>query len=174
MPAADARLRRRRAVNRAWFVLWAIVIWQVAAWTFAPAAPPQQIPEVNQGKAFGSNEDIAVETRAGQRQAAFKTLDRPWGSRCAGEDRKQFISGLNEYYYHRQNQTERYPENFGKLGADYIAKQWSTTDDQRIDRLTREAYARGYLRPADFDAVAGKMVATVVKNERVTGKACAG
>ena len=101
-------------------------------------------------------------------------MDRPWGGRCAGEDRKQFLSGLNEYYYHRQNQTERYPESLGKAGADYIEEQWSTTDDQRIDRLTQDAYARGYLKPADFDAVAGKMIATVVKNERVTGNACAG
>lgn len=161
-------------MNRAWFLLWAVVIWQVAAWTFAPAAAPPQIPEVNRGKAFGTNEDITVEARRGQRQSAFRTLEQPWGSRCAGEGRKQFISGLNEYYYHRQNQTERYPENFGKLGADYIAKQWSTTDDQRIDRLTQDAYAKGYLTPADFDGVAAKMVATVVKDERITGKACAG
>ena len=161
-------------MNRVWFVLWALVIVQLAAWTFAPAAPPPQIPEVNRGKAFGSNEDIAVEARASQRKGALAALDRPWGSRCTGEDRKRFLSGLNEYYYHRQNQTERYPENFGKAGADYIATQWSTTDDQRIDRLTQDAYARGYLKPADFDAVAGKMIATVVRNERVTGKACAG
>lgn len=161
-------------MNRWWFLLWAVVILQVAAWTFAPVTPPPQIPEVNRGKAFGSNEDITVETRASQRKGALETLDRPWSGRCSGEARRQFISGLNEYYYHRQNQTERYPETFGKLGAEYIAKQWSTADDQRIDRLTQDAYARGYLKPADFDAVAGKMIATVVKGERVTGKACAG
>jgi hypothetical protein len=174
MPAADAGRAWRPEMSRAWFVLWALVIWQVAAWAFAPPAAPPQIPEVNRGKAFGSNEDIMVDGRSRQRQAAFKTLERPWGNRCAGDGRKEFISGLGEYYYQRQNQTERYPENFGKLGADYIAKQWSTTDDQRIDRLTLEAYANGYLKPADFNAVAGKMIATVVKDERVTGKACAG
>ena len=161
-------------MNRAWYLLWAVVIWQVAAWTFAPASPPPQMAEVNRGKAYGSNEDLLVEARGGQREGALKALDRPWGSRCAGEDRKQFISGLNEYFYHRQNESERYPENFGQLGADYIASQWATTDDQRIDRLTQEAYAKGYLKPADFDAVAGKMVARVVKDERVTGRACAG
>jgi hypothetical protein len=30
------------------------------------------------------------------------------------------------------------------------------------------------LRPADFDAVAGKMIATVVKDERIIGKGCTG
>jgi hypothetical protein len=174
MPAADARIRRRRAVNRAWFLLWAIVIWQVAAWTFAPAAPPQQIPEVNRGKAFGANEDIHVDSRRGVRASAFKTLEEPWGGRCAGAGRKSFITGLGFYYYIRQNETERYPENFAQLGADYIARQWSTTDDQRIDRLTREAYAKGYFKPADFEGLAAKLIAIVVKNERVTGNACAG
>ena len=160
----------------AWFVVWAVVVWQVAAWAFAPAAvppPPSQVLEVNRGKAFGSNEDIAVNDRHGKRQAAFTTLERPWGSRCTGEGRKAFIGG-NEYYYHRQNQTERYPETYGQLGADYIARQWSGSDDQRIDRLTQEAYAKGYLKPADFDGVARKMIAKVVKDERVTGKACVG
>jgi hypothetical protein len=155
------------------FIAWILIISVVAAWTFAPASPPPPMPQ-GDGRAFGTGENFLVQGRSLQRQGAFTALDQPWGSRCAGEDRKRFLSGLNEYYYHRQNQTERYPENFGKAGADYIATQWSTTDDQRIDRLTQDAYARGYLKPADFDAVAGKMIATVVRNERVTGKACAG
>ncbi len=164
-------------MNRAWFLLWALVVWLIATWAFAPAAvppPPPQVLEVNRGKAFGPNEDITVEGRSKQRQAVFTTLERPWGSRCTGEGRKAFISGLTEYYYHRQNQTERYPETYGQLGADYIARQWSAGDDQRIDRLTQDAYAKGYLKPADFDGLARKVIASVVKDERVTGKACAG
>ena len=160
-------------MNRAWFVLWAAMVLQVAAWAFAPAHSPPLVPS-GDGSAYGSDEEIAVQSRSGQRKNAFRALERPWGSRCAGEDRKRFIGGLNEYYYHRQNQTERYPENFGKAGADYIAKQWSTTDDQRIDRLTQDAYAKGYLKPSDFDAVAGKVIAKVVKDEHIVGKACAG
>ncbi|HKS20069.1 MAG TPA: hypothetical protein VJS63_12755 [Bradyrhizobium sp.] len=147
------------------------MIWQVAAWAFAPAPPPKAPPK-SDGPGFGSSEQYSVEGRKRHRQDAFEALNRPWGSRCAGEDRKRFLSGLNHYYHHRQNQTECYPETFGKAGADYIAKQWSTTDDQRIDRLTQEAYVMGYLKPADFDGVARRMLATVVQNERVTGKAC--
>ncbi|HLX17329.1 MAG TPA: hypothetical protein VKS24_19245 [Bradyrhizobium sp.] len=160
-------------MKRAWFLLWALAILQIAVWAFAPEASPPQIPELNRGKAFGANEDLAVDGRASLRQDAFKSLEQPWGGRCAGEERKQFISGLNHYYYHRQNQTERYPENFGKEGAGYIAKQWATTDDKRIDRLTQDAYAKGYLKPTDFEPVASKLVAAVVKDERVIGKACA-
>jgi len=155
-------------------IAWAVGVGLVAFWTFAPAPSPPQVLEVNRGKAFGPGEDHTVEGRSKQRQDAFRALELPWSSRCAGEARKAFISGLGHYYYHRQNQTERYPETYGQLGADYIARQWSTGDDQRIDRLTQDAYAKGYLKPADFDGVAGKMVAAVVKDERITGKACAG
>lgn len=156
-----------------WFVLWAAVILQIGAWTFAPPSPPPpQIAEENRGKSFGSNEDIHVDSRDRDRKAVLDVLELPWGSRCAGEGRRQFIGGLNEYYYQRQNQIERYPENFGRLGADYITKQWASTDDQRIDRLTQDAYAKGYLKPADFDAIAGKLIAALVRDERVTGHAC--
>ena len=159
-------------MNRAWFLLWALVTWQVAAWAFAPAVAPPQIP-AGDGSAYDSNEEYMVDARVSRRKDALAALDRSWSGRCAGEDRKQFISSLNEYYFQRQYQIDHYPEVHGKLGADYIATQWSTSDDQRIDRLTQDAYARGYLKPADFEGVVVKMVAAVVKDERITGKACA-
>lgn len=130
--------------------------------------------EPGQERAFGTNEDIHVQSRVGLRQQAFKALELPWGQRCEGDGRKKFVAGLSAYYYHRQNQTERYPENFGKAGADYIATQWSTGEDKRIDRLTQDAYARGYLRLADFDGFARKLLDAVVRDERVAGKACDG
>jgi hypothetical protein len=160
-------------VNRIWFLLWALVIWQMAAWAFAPAAPVPQMPP-GDGNAFGSNEQYTIESRDSQRRGALGALEAPTGSRCTEDGGKQFVNGLNNYYYQRQNQSERYPEIHGKLGADYIAEQWSAPDDTRIDRLTQEAYSQGYLKPSDFDGVARKMVATVVKGERVIGKGCAG
>lgn len=159
-------------MSRAWFLLWAIVIWQVAAWAFAPAETPAPMP-AGDGRPFGDYENITIESRSSQRKGALAALDLPRTNRC-DEERRRFISGINNYYFQRQNQIERYPEIHGKPGADYIAGQWSTADDKRIDRLTQEAYAAGYLQPSDFDGVAGKMVATVVRNERITGRGCAG
>ena len=155
-----------------WFILWAMVVGQIALWAFAPDKPDAQPAPTDPGRPYGDTEQYTVKSRVSQRKGAMAALDLPWSSRC-GEARKGFISGINEYYYHRQNQYERYPEIHGKLGADYIATQWSTGEDKRIERLTQEAYASGYLTPSDFDGVAGKLVAAVVKNERVTGKGCA-
>jgi hypothetical protein len=172
MPAPDAG-GSEPAMKPFWFLLWGLVIGQLLLWTFAPTAAPPQPPQRDPAVAFGSNEDIHVQSRIGMRSEAFKALDLPWGNRCSGDGRKRFVGGLSAYYYQRQNQTERYPENFGNAGADYIAKQWSTTDDQRIDRLTQDAYAKGYLNPADLEGLARKAVENVVKGERVTGKGCA-
>jgi hypothetical protein len=156
-----------------YLLLWVLVVGLLGLWTFGPASAPPQAPQNDPNVAFGSNEDIHVQSRIGTREDGMKALELPWGSRCSGDGRKKFISGLNHYYYQRQNQTERFPENFGKAGADYIAKQWSTTDDRRIDRLTQDAYAKGYLKPADLETLARKAVENVVKDKRVTGKACA-
>lgn len=160
-------------MSRVWFIVWAIVIYQVAAWAFAPQKPAQPAAPTD-GPGYGSNEAIFVDGRARTRRDVAQAFERPYGSRCAGEGRKQFISSVGEYYYRRQNDTERYPEIFGKPGADYIAKQWTTGEDRRIERLTQEAYAQGYLRPSDFDDVARKTVEAVVRGERVTAHSCAG
>jgi hypothetical protein len=159
---------------RALFIFfWAILIWQVGAWAFAPPKPAAQMPP-GDGRAFGSNEEIFARVRASTRKDAFRALELPWSSLCTETGRKEFISGLGEYYFHRQNQTDRYPEIHGKLGADYVAQQWASADDKRIDRLTQEAYSHGYLKPAEFQAVARKMITTVVAGERLTGRGCAG
>ena len=159
-------------MSRVWFIVWAAVICQVAAWAYAPEPKPQTTAP-SDGPGYGSTEKYSVDGRVRQRESAIATLERPYGARCAGEGRKQFISGLSEYYYQRQNQMERYPETFGKPGADYIARQWSTSEDKRIERLTQEAYAQGYFLLADLNSVARKAVENIVKNERATGKACA-
>ena len=155
----------------AFFIMWAIVMGQLAVWTFMPEKPKPGPPDP--GRPYGSDEQYLVESREGTRKSVMATLDKAWSSRC-GEARKDFLSGVNEYYWQRKNQYERYPEIHGKLGADYIAMAWSSPEDKRIDRLTREAYVHGYLKPADFKGYAGELIADVVKDERVTGKGCAG
>jgi hypothetical protein len=156
------------------YILAALLLWQIASWTFAPPPPPVVATPPKSDTAYGYHEKYIIDARISQRQDAFKALELPTGSLCDKDGHDRFVSGLGGYYYHRQNQMERYPETYGKLGADYIARQWSGTDDQRIDRLTQEAYARGYLKPGDFEAVARRMILKVVENERVFAKGCAG
>jgi hypothetical protein len=158
-------------VNRFWFLIGAVIIGQIAAWTFVPHEPVQH-PSASGDPRSNPNEKYAVDSRAGQRQGATAALDGPYGARCAGEGRKKFISEINQYYDDRQNQLERYSEIYGKAGADYIVEQWSTPEDKRIERLTQEAYSQGYLKPSDFGDEARKMIEVIVRDERVVAKAC--
>lgn len=152
------------------YLIGALVVLQIGAWAFAPAPQPKKLPDST--RAYGPNEDIAVEGRNKQRLDAIAALELPTGSRCTPDGHKRFISGLGHYYFHRQTQLERYPETYGKLGADYIARQWASSDDKRIDRLTQEAYGKGFLIPDEFQALPRRMILTVVMNERVTAKGC--
>lgn len=159
-------------MKRVWFIVWAIVIWQVAAWAFAP--PPVTLPKPPEvDPQTISTEKYLVEGRDKQRRDGLRALEIPWSRICTEDGRKEFVSGLGYYYYHRQNQMERYPENFGKSGAEYIAQQWATANDKRIERLTKEIYSNGYLSPGDFEPMARKMIQTMIKGERITGKGCA-
>jgi hypothetical protein len=159
-------------MKQGFVMLCGYAVFQLVASTVPPEITQSHTLAFNRGQGYGLNEDVAVEARSRHRQIAFTALERPSASRCA-EGRQPFLSGLHEYYYHRQNQTERYTENFGRPGADYIARQWSTADDQRIDRLTQDAYAKGHLKPSDFGKLVRSAITNVVKEERVTGQACA-
>jgi hypothetical protein len=50
---------------------------------------------------------------------------------------------------------------------------WDTADDNRVARLIRETYSRGYFTPADMEGYVRGEIAGLVRQERVTGKPCA-
>ncbi|UFZ03624.1 hypothetical protein LQG66_31125 [Bradyrhizobium ontarionense] len=160
-------------MRRLIFIIAAIAILQVAGRVFLPDATTAvaSFPPVT-GAEFQDHEKYIEDARRSQRKDALRSLDLPWSDRC-GANRRSFISGLNHYYYHRQNQHDRYPETYGPAGATYIAGVWTTAEDRRIERLTQEAYAAGYLKPSDFDGMASQMVAAIVRDERIRGRGCA-
>ena len=69
---------------------------------------------------------------------------KPWASYCNAEGRKRLIDAINYYYWQRDSQSKSYANNWGEAGARYIAKAWATSDDNRIERMTRETFGRGY------------------------------
>jgi len=159
-------------LKRVLFIVWAIVIWQIAGWTFGQRpAPPPPPPDVDPRTT--STEKYLVDGRDMKRQDGLGALDLPPSRICTEDGRKKFVSALGNYYAHRQDEMEYYPKSFGRSGARYIAEQWASSDDKRIDRLTQETYTRGYLKPDEFTPAARKLIVSIVKDERVTGKGCA-
>ena len=53
-------------------------------------------------------------------------------------------------------------------------KVWATADDNRIERLTRETYGRGYFSLDELKPSTHTALGELLKGERVTAKSCAG
>ena len=69
--------------------------------------------------------------------------------------------------------SQSYANTYGERRPAYAVKAWTTTDDNRIERLTSETYGRGYFSLDELRPNARTQLAELVKGERVTGKPCA-
>jgi hypothetical protein len=82
-------------------------------------------------------------------------------------------SALNHCCWQRHAHLFSYGDTYGEAGRRHAAKVWATAEDNRIERLVRETYSRGYLRLDALQSPMRKAVADLVRDERVTGKPCA-
>lgn len=101
-------------------------------------------------------------------------LGKPWSTFCEAPGKKRLVESIDSYLWQRTGHMASYPKNWGEPGRRYIVRAWSTPDDNRIERMTRETYARGFFSLDDFKPYTRAALAEVVKGERVTGKPCAG
>jgi hypothetical protein len=136
-----------------------------------------RLPQVNSATARGQDpwaerEAGEEKTRQAARKAAFESLDRAWSTFCTEDGRKKLTSGLS-YYFWLKFQQHHYA-NWGEAGERHAAEAWDSAEDNRVTRLIRETYSRGYFTPADVEGYARAEIADLVRQERVTGKPCAG
>jgi hypothetical protein len=163
------------------FFLANIVVAGVTA--IRPLASEQRPREFNLPREFNmsqkrsepwaANDAIHDQTRKTARANVLAALDNEWSGLCGGDERTKLISSLSYYFEQRDMQERGYPASFGDAGARHIRKAWSTADDVKIERLTREIYGRGYVTPEDFRANVKDAIAERVSGEAVTGKPCA-
>jgi hypothetical protein len=167
------------------FLLANIVVAGVTA--IRPLASEQRPREFNLPREFNmsqkrqdpwkANETIHDQTRKTARANVLAmlggaNLKETWPEFCGEDGRMKLVAGLSYYYEQRDIQERGYPLSFGEAGARHIKKAWSTADDVRIERLTREIYSRGYFTPDDFRPHVKDAITERVSGEAVTGKAC--
>ena len=121
-----------------------------------------------------ASEPIHDKTRKTARANALAVLDSAWPGFCGENGRTKLVSGLSYYYEQRANQERNYPSSFGEAGMRHIRKAWSTPDDLKIEKLTREIYSGGYFTPEDFRPHVKDTITERLNGETVTGKPCAG
>ena len=165
------------------FLIGGIVLANIVAATFfwRPSAQATGKPEpvVNsatlQGKEpWMANEHYIQSNRDSARKSVLDVLGRPWSSFCEAAGRKRLVESIDSYLSLRTGHMASYPKNWGEPGRRYIVKAWATPDDNRIERMTRETYGRGFFSLDDFKPYTRAALAEFVKGERVTGKPCAG
>jgi hypothetical protein len=157
-----------------------LMIGILLAWDFTkPRHKQVRVPEVAtpQGPNGGfppwnANETGFRYVRDSVRKSTLSSLDQPWSTFCQPEGRKRLASSLKEYFWQRGGQENSYPARWGGVGRAYIAREWSTADDQRIERLVEELYWRGYLDLRSLDRLTAEMIIPLVKNTRVMTQPC--
>jgi hypothetical protein len=160
----------------------AIVLANIVAATFIwppsnrASGTPQ--PVVNAATRQGQdpwmvNERYNVESRERTRKATLQTLDKPWASYCTTEGHELLIRIINNYYGQRDAQAWSYGHTYGEDARRYVVKAWTTTDDNRIERLMSETYGRGYFSLEELGSHAREALAGLVKGGHVRARPCA-
>jgi hypothetical protein len=116
---------------------------------------------------WNDNEKIYQNGRNSIRKSTMNGLDKAWSTFCQPEGRQRLAQSVSYYFEMRGNQEESYQKRWGDDGRNYIAREWSTSDDARIQRLVQEHYERGYLKIADFRPFIAKRIEPLLKDVRV-------
>jgi hypothetical protein len=157
-------------------IVWATFFWDAPARendSHKPAAIVNTATMRGQ-EPWMTNEHHIDGARQGARRSMLEVLGKPWASHCTAEGRKRLIDALNYYFWQRDSQSKAYAKNWGAPGARYIARVWATSDDNRIERMTRETFGRGYFALDELRPYVRAALAEIVKGERVRGKPYAG
>jgi hypothetical protein len=156
-----------------------LVIVLLAGWEYSKPSYPVNT-EAKAKADYGpppprnANEPIFQEGRRIARKTALEGLQRPWASLCEGEGRRALISSVNYYYEQRALQEKSYPRRWGAEGKSYIAREWGTTEDRRIEQLTQDTVARGYLKTAALNRFVAESVDALTRGPPVTVQPCKG
>jgi hypothetical protein len=164
------------------FLIGGIVLANIVAATFfwRPSAQATGKPDpiVNSATVKGQepwmvNERYNAPGRDIARKSALESLGKPWSEFCTAEGRKDLIDAVNYYFERRNTQIQSYERTYGEAAKRFAIKAWTTTDDNRIERLVSETYSRGYVSLNDLRPYNRTAFTALVKDTRVTGKPCA-
>lgn len=154
-----------------------LIVALLAVWEYAkqpaPKRQPQQAQDYGPPPPRNANEELFRDGRVRLRQSTLKDLDKTWAGFCEPQGRKMLVSSLREYFYFRDGAETSYPLRWGDTGKTYITREYSTSEDRRIEQQIRELYRRGYLDPNAFDNPAKKRITALIQEIKVERKSCA-
>lgn len=167
----------RTAMFRSYLLPLGLVIALLVGWEYSKPSYPVNAdvrPPQDHGPPppRNTNEPIFQNHRRTLRQGTLRSLQQPWAEHCSEEGSKKLASSIREYFYHRGNQEQSYPERWGDTGHSYIQREWSTSDDKRIEQLIQNLYELGYFEPKALDPLTRTRITGVLKGLSVTQHPC--
>jgi hypothetical protein len=130
-------------------VFLANIVTATFFWHPPEQAPGKREPVANSATRQGqdrwmANERYLADSRANIRKGMLETLSKPWAAYCTLDGHAGLIGAIDNYYYQRQAEAWSKANSYGEEGKRFAIKAWTTTDDNRIERLTSELGDRGY------------------------------
>jgi hypothetical protein len=161
---------------RNYILPFGLIVALLGVWEYSKPvrpAPAKQAEDYGPPPPRNANEELFKEGRVRRRLSTLKTLEANWASFCESQGRTRLVNSLNDYFYFRDGAETSYPLRWGEVGKTYIMREFSTTEDRRIEQQIRELYARGYLDPKMFGSIADKRVTALVQGRKIERKPCA-
>ena len=157
-------------------IVLANIVW--ATFFSHPKAEEKTYTTVNSATKQGqdpwmANEKYQAPSRDLIRKGVLETLGKPWAEFCTAEGHKRLLETVNNYYYQRNAQAWSYNNTYGEAAKRFAEKAWTTTDDNRIERLMGETFGRGYFSLEELRPYARTPMAALVKDTRASSKPCA-
>ena len=159
-------------------IVLANIVWATFFWKAPAKESIRPVTTVNSATQQGqdpwmANERYNAPGRDIARKSALEALGKPWAEFCTKDGRKRLIESVNYYFGQRDAQVRSYHDTYGEAAKQYAIKAWTTTDDNRIERLMGETYGRGYFSLNELRSDARTWFAPLVKNARIGSKPCA-
>jgi hypothetical protein len=160
-------------IFRNYILPFSLIVAVLGAWEYSkPNRPVKAAEDYGPPPPRNANEGLFQDHRRTLRVSTLRSLEQPWSSYCQAEGRRALLSSLREYFYHRGGQEDSYPARWGDVGKTYITREWSSTDDRRIEQLMQSLYYRGYLDPKALEPRIALRLSAKLTGLAVTEKPC--
>ncbi len=153
-------------------IVVATFIWPPTTTASGTPAPVVNAATLQGQDPWMVNERYDVPNRERIRKAMLETLDKPWASYCTTEGHELLIRIINNYYGQRDAQAWSYGHTYGEAARRFAIKAWTTTDDNRIERLMGETYGRGYFSLDELRSYAREALAAQLTGVHVSANPC--
>ena len=160
-------------------IVLANVIWATFVWP--PSNGASGSPEVLANSAtrpgqdpWLDNENYRKGGRDNIRRGMLLTLEKPRAVHCTPDGHTDLINSINNYYYQREGELWSKVNTYGERARQFAVAVWSTTDDNRIERLIGETYGRGYFTLKELEPRARTHLTGQVRDVQVISRPCSG